>query len=278
MPIVERRKTRRYEISDSNAECMAIVGNREHRAVLSDTSACGFGFMLLSGVHAEPDQRVRLVTTDGIHDCRITFSRQEDSLQHVGVERLSDVSLVGLPRRQRTKKVFRFGASGASPFVFLGVILGFVSLAGIFVIGMEMAKGSDNDEIIVIDQTPQHTPEKDRRSNVKIKKTARKIRYINSYFDELTFEERVSFNSIATQVKLSWDDLVSGLKLTRNQQRSVIALIQDLAGVQSSEQESFDEMRDGIRDVLQENQQRRFDNMWVVPPQQTPDASESTTE
>jgi hypothetical protein len=281
MSLADRRKSKRYLVADSCANCVAIVGNREFQAVLSDTSACGFGLMLLTGVPVDRDQQLRLITGDGIHDCRITHTRREESLLHVGVERLSDVSLVNLPSRQRSKKFFRFGATGASPFVFIAVVLGFTSVAGIIVLGMDMANNSDTEEVIIVDRTPQHTAEQHQEIRAKTAKTAKSsIRYIDNYFDELTIEQRVSFNSVVTQANFGWSDLVSRLKLTRTQQRSVIELIQEQAGVQSSKEERFNTMRDAIRDVLEENQQQRFDLMWVVRPQNEPketNASPATT-
>lgn len=215
MQVAERRISRRYSISDDRSKCMAIVGKREHRAILSDTSASGFGLMLLSGVSIESDQ-LRLVTNDGIHDCRIAYIRREESFQHLGVERLADVSLIEMPRRGKRRAAFGSGMEGSSPFLFLGVILRLVSMAAVVLLGMDMSSNDDGETVIIIDQTPQPTF-KDREALRKKASRApnQSVRVIDSYFDELSFEQRVSFNSTVTQANLSWDDLVSGLKLTR---------------------------------------------------------------
>lgn len=275
MPVVERRKSRRYAIASERAECLAIVGNREYQAVLSDMSACGFGLTLLSGVQVEPDQRLRLITSDAISECRIAYCRREESLQYLGVERLADLSLAELPRRgKKTIKFFRYGISGASPVLFIVVVLGFTAFSAMFLVGMDTAAGVEDGGVITIDQTPEHKPKPQVSMRQNTAETAKKsVRIIKSYFDELSLKQRATFNAVAKKADLDWDDLVDGLELTRQQQQDVIKLVEEQTVLATPVEQRFIDMREGIRTLLREDQLTRLDQMWINRRPQLPDAS-----
>jgi len=95
----ERRSSKRFTVEADRADIVVEFGGEDHRAVMSDMSATGFGLLLLKGSHVASGDHVQLndPDTDTTFDLEVVHVRPEDGFQYVGLRRMSDKTLLSIP-------------------------------------------------------------------------------------------------------------------------------------------------------------------------------------
>lgn len=128
MQTAEKRISKRLAVPQDRAQALVVMGTREFRGVIADTSSTGVGLLMLRGTSVPPGTRLKLVTEEGIADCEVIHTRNEESFLHVGIRRLSEIPFEELPKFQKSQRFYQQSMGTASPLIFLGVVLGFSSV------------------------------------------------------------------------------------------------------------------------------------------------------
>lgn len=150
MHTAERRTHKRLPIPVDRAQAMVVIGRREYRAIVADMSSSGYGLLMLRGVPVEQGGKLRIVTEEGISECEVIYTRNEENFLHVGTRRLSEVPFTELPRFRKASQFFRQSITAASPLIFLGVVFGFSSLMIGIIIVVDVASAPDTNEAGVV--------------------------------------------------------------------------------------------------------------------------------
>lgn len=226
----ERRFALRLPIRDDLAEIVVEIRGTPHEAILADESATGFGLLLLRGSKVAIGELVVLRCDLVRHECAVTHIEPGEDFQTVGLKRVREVSLAGLPKLGRVAwgRGSPFGATG-SPWLFLG-LLGGLSLIAAALSALHGNGASNSDS----------SPQSDSRSRVapaSIEQPAAppgsstierpepmgsKVIAVatteTSTTARATATPQERLVSLWTGQRLDWDELSRQLALTRGQQ------------------------------------------------------------
>lgn len=129
----ETRTAKRYIAPSERARAIVIIDGEEHDAVISDVSASGLGLLLFRGLNVPEGSIIRLVADDSIHECEVIHTRPEESLQYVGVRRLTDAAMTEVSLFACGKSLSRNGSFACPLTIFSFVICIALGAVGVWI-------------------------------------------------------------------------------------------------------------------------------------------------
>ncbi|MFP6766105.1 MAG: hypothetical protein VB858_20905, partial [Planctomycetaceae bacterium] len=207
---------------------MVVIRKKEFRAVIADTSASGFGLLMLRGIELESGHRLRVVTSEGITEGEVSYTRCEENFLYVGVRRLSEVPFVEMPRCGRARRYFRQALPTASPLIFLGVVLGFTSVVIGMVVVVDVAAALKRDQTrgtrgvteVIAGVSEKVSP----REAVAVEVTGI-LHEAGRSLDELQASHVQQMSRLLDGTGREWDELADELKVTSDQKAAIAAAL-----------------------------------------------------
>lgn len=238
---IERRSSKRFGVDADHAEVVVDFDGADHRAIMSDVSATGFGLLLLKGSRVAPGTHVRLINPDleTTFELEVVHVRPEESFQYVGLRRLSDETSHSIPLFRLAGKTYSLPMPCASPLIFVGVIVGFSTTAITLV---ELIRGGAEDnakltknsvhEQALIDASNRISPaEKRRRLLARSRERAADrsashlLEITPNFWERITGPSREQVGRLVGNRNISWSDLIKKLDLSREQQDRIHGLL-----------------------------------------------------
>jgi len=272
----ERRSSKRFTVEADRADIVVEFGGEDHRAVMSDMSATGFGLLLLKGSRVAPGDHVQLTDpdTDTTFDLEVAHVRPEDGFQYVGLRRVSDETPLSIPLFRFAGKTYELKMPGFSPLIFVGVVLGF---SGSAITMMEFLQGAGNaakqtpnsvHEQAIIDARPQITLEEKRRriferahhASTRNVASRRDLELTPSFWERITGPNREQVGRLVGGKKISWSELVSQLNLSKAQQDRIQGLLN------SDDSDKVEAARPQMMTLLTVEQRSTFNQMLATLP------------
>jgi hypothetical protein len=273
---IERRSSKRFTVEADRANVVVDFDGVDHRAVMSDMSATGFGLLLLKGSKVAPGEKVQLTDTETAttFELEVVHVRPEDGFQYVGLRRISDKTPFSIPLFRFAGKTYKLKMPGASPLIFLAVVFGFsgsaISMLKLLESAGSSAKQTPNSvhEQAIIDARQRISPEEKRR-----KILARTRRYTDkrlagrqeleltpSFWERITGPNREQVGRLVGGRSISWSQLVSRLDLSKAQQDRVMGLLH------SDDPSKVEEARTQMMTLLTAEQRSTFNQMLATLP------------
>lgn len=272
----ERRSSKRFTVEADRADIVVEFGGESHRAVMSDMSATGFGLLLLKGSRVAPGDHLQLTDpdTDTTFDLEVVHVRPEDGFQYVGLRRISDETPFSIPLFRFAGKTYEVKMPGASPLIFVGVVLGF---SGSAITMMEFLQGAGNaakqtqnsvHEQAIIDARPKISLEEKRRRILERSQRAssrtvasrRELELTASFWERITGPSREQVGRLVGDKKISWSELVSQLSLSKTQQDRIMGLLN------SDDSDKVEAARTQMMTLLTAEQRSTFNQMLATLP------------
>lgn len=237
------RDFRRYAVSTDRAQGIVSFDGMEHDAVIADTSATGFGLLLMRGVHLEVGQTLCLMADESIHECEVAYIHPEESFQHVGVKRLSDTPMVELKVFHLGRPLYKPKAGGMSFLLFIGVIVGFTAMfiSVATVMGFKRAGQGDNaSEVFAggIRNESASQPAVNLRDRIEQKKRQSQFADRQSGGGSLTNllrKQQVAVRRLLNKSGMSWETLVETLGLSSSQERRLLETLNNGSAISAKE-------------------------------------------
>lgn len=238
---IERRSSKRFTVEADRADVVVDFDGADHRAVMSDMSATGFGLLLLKGLSFAPGDEIQLTDTETetTFELEVVHIRPEDGFQYVGLRRISDETPFSIPLFRFAGKAYTLKMPGASPLIFLAVVFGFsgsaISMLNFLETAGSVAKQTPNSvhEQAIIDARQRISPEEKRRRIL-----ARTQRYADerlggrpdldltpSFWERITGPNREQVGRLVGGRNISWSQLVFRLDLSKTQQDRIQGLL-----------------------------------------------------
>lgn len=237
----ERRSSKRFTVEADRADVVVDFDGTDHRAVMSDMSATGFGLLLLKGSHVAPGDRVQLTDSDTgtVFDLEVVHIRPEDGFQYVGLRRVSDETPFSIPLFRFAGKTYTLKMPGASPLIFVAVVFGFsgsaISMMKFLDTAGSIGKQTQNSvhEQAIIDARQRISPEEKRRRILartqryaeKRQNSRQEIELTPSFWERITGPNREQVGRLVGGKNISWSQLVSRLDLSKRQQDRIQSLL-----------------------------------------------------
>lgn len=272
----ERRSSKRFTVEADRADIVVEFGGEDHRAVMSDMSATGFGLLLLKGSRVAPGDHIQMTDpeTETVFDLEVVHIRPEDGFQYVGLRRVSDETLLSIPLFRFAGKMYKLTMPGASPLIFVGVVLGF-SGSGITMMEFLKVAGSPSKqtpnsvhEQSIIDAKPQISLEEKRRRILERSQRAstrnvashRDIELTPSFWERIIGPNREQVGRLVGGKSISWSELVSQLNLSTAQQDRIQGLLN------SDDSDKVEAARSQMMTLLTAEQRSTFNQMLATLP------------
>jgi hypothetical protein len=264
----ERRRSKRFTVEAGRAEVVVEFGGEDHRAVLSDMSATGFGLLLLKGSRVAPGSHVQLTDSEVVH------VRPEDGFQHVGLRRVSDKTPLTIPLFRFAGKTYKLTMPGFSPLIYFAVVFGFsgsaimmmefLQLAGS---GSKQTPNSVHEQAIMAERPRLSLEEKRRRiferthrASTKTVTSRQNLELTPSFWERITGPNREQVGRLVGGRNISWSQLVSRLGLSKAQQDRVQALLN------SNDQQAAEAARLRMMSLLTDEQRSTYQQMLATLP------------
>lgn len=239
---IERRSSKRFTVEADRAEVVVDFNSTDHRAVISDTSATGFGLLLLRGSQIAPGNRIRLIDaeTNSVSELEVVHVRPDESFQYVGLRRVSCETAHSVPMFRFAGYSYNLKMPGASPLIFVGVILGFsvtsISLVELMSGGAADSKQTKNSvhEQALIDASQRLSPaekrerllERARRNRTRqVVSRRRDSQTTTNLWEQITGPNREQVGRLVGGRNISWNELVTQLNLSQAQQERIQGLL-----------------------------------------------------
>ena len=272
----ERRSSKRFTVEADRAEVVVEFGGEDHRAVMSDMSATGFGLLLLKGSRVAPGDHIQLTDpeTDTTFDLEVIHVRPEDGFQYVGLRRVSDETMISIPLFRFAGKTYKLKMPGSSPLIYVGVVVGF---SGSAIMMMELLQSagesvkqtpsSVHEQAILADRPRLSLEEKRRRILERAQRpsarsvTSRQnLELTPSFWERIIGPNREQVGRLVGGKKISWSQLVSQLSLSKAQQDRVQVLLN------SNDRNEVDAARSQMMTLLTDEQRSTFNQMLATLP------------
>ncbi|MDA0810009.1 MAG: PilZ domain-containing protein [Planctomycetota bacterium] len=272
----ERRRSKRFTVEAGRAEVVVEFGGEDHRAVLSDMSATGFGLLLLKGSRVAPGSHVQLTDseTDTTFDLEVVHVRPEDGFQYVGLRRVSDKTPLTIPLFRFAGKTYKLTMPGFSPLIYFAVVFGFsgsaimmmefLQLAGS---GAKQTPNSVHEQAIMAERPRLSLEEKRRRiferthrASTKTVTSRQNLELTPSFWERITGPNREQVGRLVGGRNISWSQLVSRLGLSKAQQDRVQALLN------SNDQQAAEAARLRMMSLLTDEQRSTYQQMLATLP------------
>ena len=272
----ERRSSKRFTVEADLAEVVVEFGGEDHRAVMSDMSATGFGLLLLKGSRVAPGDHIQLTDpeTDTTFDLEVVHVRPEDGFQYVGLRRVSDETAFSIPLFRFAGKTYNLKMPGFSPLIFVGVVVGFSGSAIMMVEllhgagdAAKQAPNSVHEQAILAERPRFSLEEKRRRIFERIQRASTKsvasrqdLELTPSFWERIIGPNREQVGRLVGGKNISWSQLVSQLSLSKVQQDRVQALLN------SNDQNEVEVARSQMMTLLTDEQRSTFNQMLATLP------------
>lgn len=273
---IERRSSKRFTVEADRAEIVVNFDGADHRAVMADMSATGFGLLLLKGSRVAAGDKVQLSDPDTgtVFELEVVHVRPEDGFQYVGLRRISDETPFSIPLFRFAGKTYTLKMPGASPLIFLAVVFGFSGSAISMLKFMESAGGAAKQtpnsvhEQAIIDARERISPEEKRRRILartqryadKRLGVGRELELTPSFWERITGPNREQVGRLVGGRNISWSQLVSRLSLSKAQQDRILGLLH------SDDPSKVEAARTQMMTLLTAEQKSTFNQMLATLP------------
>ena len=221
MQTLEKRTSKRLAVPHDRAQCLVVIGTREFRAVIADTSSTGVGLLMMRGINVAVGTQLKLVTEEGIAHCVVVHSRNEENFLHIGIRRLSEIPFDELPEFRQSAKFFKESMSTASPLIFLGVVLGFSSV----MIGM----------ILFVDVATSRHAQQAEVEKLRVRAIDASVEELSDYETELLEPKVTLRETAATEVNEFLDNAEESLDKLKSRHSRMIATVLEGTGTEWEE-------------------------------------------
>lgn len=272
----ERRSSKRFTVEVDRAEVQVEFNGLQHRAVMAEMSATGFGLLLLKGFRVAPGDSIRLREPGSktVYDLEVVHVRPEDGFQYVGLRQLSDATPYSIPLFRIGAKTYRLPIPSFSPLLYVAVVLGFsgtsITLIELMSGGFGPVKQTPNTahEQALIDASNRMTlAEKRQRLLERVKSRATSsgsgrsgIDITPGFWERITGPSREQVGRLLGRSSFSWSELVSQLGLSPTQQERIQGLIHD------NDSEKGQSARSEMVKLLTDEQRSAFNQMLATFP------------
>ncbi|NQV28533.1 MAG: PilZ domain-containing protein [Rhodopirellula sp.] len=273
---IERRSSKRFTVEADRAEVAVELDGADHRAIMSDISATGFGLLLLKGAHVSPGNRVQLTDpeTGTVFDLEVVHLRPEESFQYVGFRRVSDRTPMSIPLFRLAGKTYRLTMPGTSPLVFVGVVLGFSgsSIAMLEIINSagspgKQAPDSVHRQTIIAasqrvsaEEKRQRLLERSQRNRTSSVVRSQDLELTPSFWERIIGPNREQVGRLVGGRSISWSELVAQLNLSKAQQDRIQSVLN------SREPSKVEAARSQMMTLLTAEQRSTFNQMLATLP------------
>ena len=273
---IERRSSKRFTVEADRAEVVVDFDGADHRAVIADTSATGFGLLLLKGSQIAPGSRIRLTDkgTKAVFELEVVHVRPEEGFQFVGLRRVSCTTPHSVPLFRGAGYLYQLKMPGASPLIFVGVVFGFsftcISLVELMRGGVGDSKQTKHSvhEQALIDSSQRLSPaekrqrllERARRNKARQVATQQDSQTTSSLWEQITAPNREQVGRLVGGRNISWSELVTQLDLSQAQQDRIQGLLN------SDDPEKVLAARTQMMTLLTAEQRSAFNQMLATLP------------
>ena len=273
---IERRRSKRFAVEADRAEVVVQFDGADHRAVMSDMSATGFGLLLLKGSRIASGDRVQLTDQKSktVFELEVIHVRPEESFQYVGLRRVSDRTPLSIPLFRFAGKMYKLPMHSFSPLIYVGVVLGF---SGTSITMIELLTGDTGHtkqtqnsvhEQARIDASQRISPEEKRQRLIARSQSRRTnpivsrpdIEITPSFWERITGPNREQVGRLVGGRNISWSELVSQLSLSKVQQNSIQGLLH------SNDVEKVEAARTQMMTLLTDEQRSVFNQLLATLP------------
>jgi hypothetical protein len=273
---IERRRSKRFAVEADRAEVVVQFDGADHRAVMSDMSATGFGLLLLKGSRIASGDRVQLTDQKSktVFELEVIHVRPEESFQYVGLRRVSDRTPLSIPLFRFAGKMYKLPMPSFSPLIYVGVVLGF---SGTSITMIELLTGDTGHtkqtqnsvhEQARIDASQRISPEEKRQRLIARSQSRRTnpivsrpdIEITPSFWERITGPNREQVGRLVGGRNISWSELVSQLSLSKVQQNSIQGLLH------SNDVEKVEAARTQMMTLLTDEQRSVFNQLLATLP------------
>jgi hypothetical protein len=272
----ERRSSKRFAVDADRAEVVVEFDGVDHRAVMSDMSASGFGLLLLKGSKIAPGSRLQLTEADAdtVFTLEVVHVRPEECFLYVGVRRVSDTTRFSIPLFRWAGRTYELKMPiGAAPLIFVGVIVGF---SGTCIGLVELMRGVGNDrgtqssahQQFLHDRSTRISPEEKRERLLERSQKQRSRQLLTrpellestSLWERLTGPNREQVGRLVGNRNISWSELVSQLELSKEQQSRIQGLLN------SNDAQKVQAARSQMLTMLTAEQRSAFNQLLAALP------------
>lgn len=272
----ERRSSKRLTVEVDRADVVVEFNGEQHRAVMAEMSATGFGLLLLKGFRVAPGDAVRLREPKVGTACNleVVHVRPEDGFQYVGLRQLSDATPHSIPLFRIGAKTYRLPIPGFSPLLYVAVVFGFsgtsITLIELMSAGLGHSKQTPNSvhEQTLIDASRRITLEEKRQrllERSQSRQASQSLRHqaidiTPSFWERITGPSREQVGRLVGGRRISWGELVSQLGLSSTQQDRIQGLLH------SSDPSEVQAARSEMVKLLTDEQRSAFNQMLATLP------------
>lgn len=272
----ERRSSKRFTVEADRAEVVVDFDRTDHRAIISDTSATGFGLLLLRGSQVAPGSQLRMIDagTKTVFELEVVHVRREESFLYVGLRRVSCESPHSVPLFRFAGYSYNLKMPGASPLIFIGVVFGFsftcITLVELISGAPGHSKQTPNSvhEQALIDARQRLSPaekrqrllERSRRNRTNQLLTRQNSQTTASLWEQITGPNREQVGRLVGDRNISWNELVTQLNLSQVQQKRIQGLLD------SNDPEKVQAARTRMMTLLTAEQRSAFNQLLATLP------------
>lgn len=237
----ERRSSKRFTVEADRADIVVEFDGEEHRAVLSDVSATGYGLLLLKGSRVAVGDQVHFTDseTGTVFDLKVVHIRPEDGFQYVGLRRVADKTPLSIPLFRFAGRTYKLTMPGASPVIFFAVVFRFSGSAITMLEFLQLNGNADKltpnsvHEQAIMAERPRITLEEKKRrilertqrSSTRSVTGRRNLELTPSFWERITGPNREKIEQLVGGKEISWSQLVSRLELSKAQQDRILGLL-----------------------------------------------------
>ena len=226
---MEKRRAIRLGVQPDQAQVKVMVNGVQEPGVLVNQSSEGFGLMLQRGQRFDPGHPIRVVSNDGVHECRVCHIRPDDGYQVLGLERIADVPFMERPKKAKGKRWFRYGVGGG---MFSGLVLGAGVLGCIWCVWNGPPERTAEERAVeqqatVEQQSPKTDEQQANRERLLelAQSSGTSTNLSAAFFSRLTGHSPTALQPRLASQGLDWDTLTDQLALSAAQQDRIRRLL-----------------------------------------------------
>lgn len=222
---MEKRRAIRLGVQSDQAQVKVMVNGVQEPGVLVNQSSAGFALMLQRGQRLDPGHPIRVISNDGVHECRICHIRPNDGYQMLGLERIADVPFMERPKKAKAKRWFRYGMGGS---MISAIVLGSGVLGCVWCVwNGPPEKGAEEKAAEQQAEAPSAEEQQQNRDRLRaLAESSGASTDLSAVF----FSRLTGFSASALQPRLAnqgldWDTLTEELALSASQQDRIRRLL-----------------------------------------------------
>lgn len=229
---MEQRKNIRLGVQPDQAQVTVLIDGAQQPGVLVNQSSEGFGLMLQRGTRIDPGHPVRVVSSDGVHECRVCHIRPDDGYQLLGMQRITDVPFIERPKKHQAKRWFRHAMGGGLASC---VVLGLGVMGCVWCVWNGPPEKNAEDRAAEQQTAAGQSPGDLASTEDQLENRERLLELAQSsdsssslsaaFFSRLTGYSAAGLKPKLTQRGLDWNSLTKELALSSTQQDSIRRLL-----------------------------------------------------